>query len=648
MFALASSGILTPAGHFGARLVPESNSNSSPPAGFQPSRDVPMMFSMAGASEWQRAWRILVISLCVIATAYGCLALYAGLPDQGIWPANGVLLAILLVNPRRDWPWYLGLNAVLNTAVHIIAFPGTAGFQAGLKVGIAYSMLNVIEVTVAAALIASKIKGRPDIARLSTLGWIGLYGPGVACAFSTLLAGLVAHGLDPSARHSFQGKWYFSEALGMAIMTPLVLAIRTQELRSIATRKKVIEAILLLALVAVTAQAVFWQSEYPVSFLLFPALSLVMFRLGTSGSAAAVFLVAIPAVYSTLNGRGPFSLVRSGTLAGSILVLYAFIFVLVGMVYAVAAALAGRRRLEIELRQSEGNFRVLAEHSQDMIVRIGLDGRTRYCSPSVLEHTGWAPAELTGNPLRELVHPDHQTTFDRMWQNLTVNPSQQVTTYPLKLKVGNYLWVESNARLVSDPATGQAHEVVSVIRDVSQRVADHQQLMHAYREAEVLAATEPLTGLTNRRGFDEALHNEWRHAANAHTRISLLMVDLDNFKAYNDLYGHPAGDDCLKAIAKTLKRILFRPGDLPVRLGGDEFAVLLPNTPAEGAREIAERLRTAVEALELEPEPGLLVRTSVSIGCASLVPSPDDDPRLLLNAADGDLYAVKRARNIRD
>jgi diguanylate cyclase (GGDEF)-like protein/PAS domain S-box-containing protein len=604
------------------------------------------MSHMDWASGGRRVLRILALSLCVAFVAYGSLALYAGVPNnEGIWLANGVLLAILLVNPRRDWPWLLALNFVLNVALHGLFFGSSAGIRFSLGVSLCYSLLNIVEVSLAAVLISGKVKGHPDIAHLPTLGRIALYGPVVACCVSSLLASLMALVVDPFSHNHFQVKWYFSEALGMAIMTPLTLAIRMDDLQSIIARKKVVETVVLLALVTATAGIVFAQNDYPVSFLLFPALLLVMFRLGTSASAAAVFLVSVPAIYFTLNGRGPFSLVRGGTLFPTVVVLYAFIVVLVSMVYGVAAALAGRRRLEIELRQSEGNFRVLAEYSQDMIVRTGLDGRARYFSPAVLEITGWTPAELTGNPVRELVHPEHQTTFDQMWKSLAVNPAQQVSTYPLKLKTGSYLWVESNARLVSDPATGQAREVVSVIRDVSQRVADRQQLMQAYREAEVLVTTDPLTGLTNRRGFDEALRSEWHIAVNARSSISLLMVDVDYFKDYNDLHGHPPGDECLKAIAKTLKRGLFRPADLPVRLGGDEFAVLLPNTPAEGAREIAERLRAAVAALELEPEPGRVVRTSVSIGFACLAPSLEEDPGSLLAAADKALYAVKRARS---
>lgn len=602
------------------------------------------VFSADWASGWRRAVRILTLSLCVTLIAYGSLDLYAGLPDQGIWPANGVLLAILLVNPRRDWSWFLGLNLLLNTAIHAVDFLAPRGMHISMLSSLSYSLLNVIEVSLAAVLIAWKTKGRPDIAHLSTLGWIALFGPVLACAVSTLLAAAIAPAMDASTRHSFEGKWFFSDSLGMAIMTPLGLAVRVEELRSIAARKMVLETIALLTMVGATAFLVFRQNELPISFLLFPALSLVMFRLGTSGSAAAVFLVTIPAVYYTLNGRGPFTLVRSGTLSERVVVLYGFIFVLVGMVYAVGAALAGRRRLEIELRQSEANFRVLAEHSQDIIVRTGLDGFARYLSPSVLEITGWTPAELTGNPLRALVHPEHKEGFDEMWQSLAVHPSQQVTTYPFLLKSGSYLWVESNARLVRDPATGQAREVVSVIRDVSKRVADHQQLMHAYREAEALATTEPLTGLINRRGFEETLQTHWRNAANDHSRISLLMVDVDYLKTYNDLYGHPAGDECLKAIARTLKRSLFRPSDLAVRLGGDEFAVLLPNTHLEGAHEIAERIRTAVAALELELEPGRIARTSVSVGCACLSPTPDTDSRLLVAAADEALYVAKRSR----
>lgn len=598
-------------------------------------------------SGWRRALRILALSLGVAFVAWGSLALYAGLPDDGIWAANGVLLAILLVNPKRDWPWLLAINVPLNSAVHVIGFLAPRGMQVNLPVSLAFSALNIVEVAVAAALIARKIKGRPNIARLATLGWIALYGPVVACGVSAVLASLLAVVIDASARHSFQGKWYSSEALGMAIMTPLVLAIRIEDLRSIANRKKVLEAIGLLALLTATALLVFWQSEYPISFLLFPPLLLVMFRLGTSGSAAAVFLVSITAIYCTLNGRGPFTLVRSGSSFAIVVVVYGFICVLVAMVYAAAAVLASRRKLEIELRQSEGNFRVLAEHSQDIIVRTGPDGRARYISPSVFEITGWTAAELTGRPVRDLVHPEHRAVFDGMWRSLAADPAPQVATFPLKLKTGSDLWVESNARMVSDPASGEAREVVSVLRDVSQRMADHQQLMNAYQEAEVLAFTEPLTGLTNRRGFDEAFLNEWRLAANAHSKISLLMVDVDSFKAYNDLYGHPAGDDCLKAIAQTLRRGLFRPTDLAVRLGGDEFAVLLPNTPLEAAGEIAERLRAAVAALELEPEPGRAVHTSVSIGCACLSPAPEDDPRLLLTSADEALYAAKRARKER-
>jgi diguanylate cyclase (GGDEF)-like protein/PAS domain S-box-containing protein len=605
-------------------------------------------FPQAWTSGWRRALRIAALSLGVALVAYGSLAFYADVPaNEGIWLANGVLLAILLVNPRRDWPWFLAINFLLNTAAHRLFFFASAGTRFSLGISLAYSLLNIVEVGLAAVLISRKVKGNLDIARLSTMGWIAFYGFFVACAVSTLLATLMALVMDPFSRNYFQVKWYFSEALGMAIMTPLILAVHMDDLRSIIARRKVLETIGLLTLVAATSIIVFGQDEFPVSFLLFPVLLLVMFRLGTTGSAAAVFLVSIPAIYYTLHGRGPFMMVKDGTFSATVVVLYAFIAVLVSMVYVVAGALAGRRRLEIELRQSEGNFRVLAEHSQDMIVRTGLDGRARYLSPSVAELTGWNPADLIGCSFRDLVHPEHKPVFDQMWQSLAASRFRQVATYPLKLKTGSYLWVEANARLVSDPATGQAREVVSVIRDVSERVADQQQLIQAYREAEVLVTTDPLTGLTNRRGFDETLSREWRLAVGARSAISLLMVDLDYFKTYNDLYGHLAGDDCLRTVAKTLKHSLFRPADLPARFGGDEFAVLLPSTPIEGASEIADRLRAALAELELEPEPGRLVQVSASIGCACVLPAPDDDPRLLLMEADKNLYHVKRARDSR-
>ena len=590
---------------------------------------------------WPRALRILALSLLVACFAYGSLLLYAGLPDEGIWLANGVLLAILLRTARRDWPWFLTINFILNTLLHKIYFMAPIGELFRWRTLFSYSMLNVIEVGLAAFLISRKVKGRPDIAHLPTLGWLALFGLIFSCGVSALLASLIAPYMERGSQYAFQQKWYISEALGMAIMTPLILAIHLDEIRSIIAKKRVLETFGLLALVAALAYFVFWQDQFPLAFVLFPALSVVMYRLGTSGSAAAVFLVFIPAIYFTLVGRGPFSLVRSGSIHARVSVLYVFFFLMVGMVYSVAVVIAGRRKLEAELRQSEENYRILAEHSWDIILRTGLDGLIQYISPSVSELLGWSPEELTGKPIRDLVHPEYLADYDRMCQELVVNPELQVAIYQIKCRNGEYLWVESNARLVGRPASGQVGELVWIIRDVSLRVAERQQLTSAFKLAEALATIDPLTNLSNRRAFDGALTHQWQNAVRGRTPLSLLMIDVDDFKVYNDLYGHLAGDGCLIAVAETLKRNLFRPLDLAVRFGGEEFAVLLPDTTAAGAAEIAERLRVAVGALTLEPQPDKLAKVTVSIGTATLTPLIHENPYRVLALADEALYHAK-------
>ena len=163
---------------------------------------------------------------------------------------------------------------------------------------------------------------------------------------------------------------------------------------------------------------------------------------------------------------------------------------------------------------------------------------------------------------------------------------------------------------------------------------------------ERLTAIDGLTGTANRRRFDEALEAEWRRARRDGTQLSLVLIDVDFFKKYNDRYGHLEGDDCLRKVAGALNAELHRPGDLVARYGGEEFVVILPGTDAAGACTVAETLRAAVEALAL-PHAGSEVhsRVTISLGSATVSPKDCDDTggtTALLKAADQALYQAKR------
>jgi diguanylate cyclase (GGDEF)-like protein len=161
----------------------------------------------------------------------------------------------------------------------------------------------------------------------------------------------------------------------------------------------------------------------------------------------------------------------------------------------------------------------------------------------------------------------------------------------------------------------------------------NEQLTRAIETLHRLSTTDALTGAANRRQFDDAIDLEWRRAARAQSPLTLMMIDIDHFKDFNDTHGHQAGDDCLRRVAATLRERLHRAGDLVARYGGEEFAVLATGVGREHARELAEGLRAAVAELGV----------TVSIGVAHQVPRRDGQPEELIRIADDALYAAKDA-----
>ncbi len=167
------------------------------------------------------------------------------------------------------------------------------------------------------------------------------------------------------------------------------------------------------------------------------------------------------------------------------------------------------------------------------------------------------------------------------------------------------------------------------------------QLDEANRKLASLSLTDGLTGIANRRFFDDHLNQEWKRAQREGRPLSLVMVDIDHFKAYNDYYGHLAGDDCLQRVARTLETVVARPGDLVARYGGEEFALVLPDTD-NGARILGERCRAAVADLQIPHQASpLLPVVTVSVGVATAIPRPGSTPEELIVRADQALYRAK-------
>jgi diguanylate cyclase (GGDEF)-like protein len=176
------------------------------------------------------------------------------------------------------------------------------------------------------------------------------------------------------------------------------------------------------------------------------------------------------------------------------------------------------------------------------------------------------------------------------------------------------------------------------------RVKTHIQIVRQIRMIERLGLVDPLTDIPNRRCFNERLSVEWRRAVRDSQPISFMMMDVDKFKTYNDTYGHPQGDTLLKTLAGIFSTVVHRPGDLAARLGGEEFGILLPETDLAGALQIAEDVRSKVEAVRVFTVDGKTkTHITISIGVVSLIPNKESSSEDFISKADELLYKAKES-----
>ena len=290
------------------------------------------------------------------------------------------------------------------------------------------------------------------------------------------------------------------------------------------------------------------------------------------------------------------------------------------------------------IAQSEEHHRLLADNSDDMIARFDRNFIRTYMSPASRDILGQVPEELVGRPLLSaVVEDDRARVSAELLRPLLQGAETGRCTYRVGHRNGEAVWIETVGRRLSDGSG-----FVTVARDVTVQKALEIQLEAANQQLRVQVMTDSLTGIANRRRFDEMLGFEFRRAQRLQEPLSLLMIDIDHFKSFNDSFGHSVGDECLRAVATALDRALRRPGDLVGRYGGEEFAILLPGTPPAGVMTVAERVRTAVSRIALHGRAATARPLTVSIGCATLMPPiTTAGPAILLETADTALYAAK-------
>jgi len=231
----------------------------------------------------------------------------------------------------------------------------------------------------------------------------------------------------------------------------------------------------------------------------------------------------------------------------------------------------------------------------------------------------------------DALYADH----DHAGEDAVLANGRRAENWCVMPQVGSRLYLAIDVGPIYDDA-GKLIAVVETLRDMTVQ-------KEAQSELQRLATRDGLTGVANRRSFDETLEAEWLRGTRDVKPLSLVMIDVDHFKHYNDAFGHQGGDVCLKAVARAMSGCCLRSADTIARYGGEEFAAILPSTTESGALLVAERIRTAILALDLpHPQNDGVGRVSASLGVATLVPDRTLQLKSLVAAADAALYAAKR------
>ena len=204
------------------------------------------------------------------------------------------------------------------------------------------------------------------------------------------------------------------------------------------------------------------------------------------------------------------------------------------------------------------------------------------------------------------------------------------------------MWIRDVVHVVRD-AQGEVEALVGFMFDISERKKTEEKLITLQKELETLSFKDGLTGVANRRMFDSILNIEWLNARRNSQPLSLIMIDIDYFKQYNDYYGHIQGDNCLKQVSTALSAAASRAHDTFARYGGEEFMLILPETDAASANKVAQRCRDLIfkeQIMHAKSQVSQLL--TISIGVASTIPAHKDEPVSLIEAVDKRLYQAKQ------
>ncbi|HOI73589.1 MAG TPA: diguanylate cyclase [Syntrophales bacterium] len=314
--------------------------------------------------------------------------------------------------------------------------------------------------------------------------------------------------------------------------------------------------------------------------------------------------------------------------------------------HAVGRDITERLKTERALRENEERLSFLVENMGDILWTQSLDLRTTYVSPSIFRVLGYTPEERYRQTVEEQLTPESlKVAFERLAHELEidgrpgVDPDRSVT---LELeyyhKNGSILWIENVLRAIRNDK-GEVIALQGMSRDITKRRQMEEALRDSVQHLEELSITDNLTGLYNQRHFYNALTLEMTRSQRYGRSLSLMMIDIDDFKVFNDTYGHMEGDRVIEHLGAAIRRCT-RKSDVACRYGGEEFVVLLPETSTVQATIMAERMREVFQAHSFHPRNGEAVHKTISIGISQC--DAEEGSRSFITRADSLMYEAKR------
>ena len=270
--------------------------------------------------------------------------------------------------------------------------------------------------------------------------------------------------------------------------------------------------------------------------------------------------------------------------------------------------------------------------------------RFTYIGPQIEALLGWPrDSWQTVEDWAARIHPDEREGVLEFCVAQSRAGSDHEADYRALTADGRHVWIRDVVHVKRD-AAGEVESLVGFMFDITERKQTEQRLLEMQAELESLSYKDPLTGVANRRMFDSIYESEWMTARRSGRPLSVLLLDIDYFKQFNDAYGHMQGDACLRQVAQVLTGAARRPRDALARFGGEEFALVLPEASTVAARTVAKRcVEALVQAQIAHRDSPVGPWLTISVGVGTLVPARDDDPIDFLERVDLRLYEAKQA-----